>query len=56
MILADDLITNDEKNTLKKYSRKFELREENIDKLLEYPFDGVKKEISKKGIINQLSL
>lgn len=56
MILADDIITNDEKNTLKKYCRKFEFREENIDELSEYLLDCVEKGISKKEIINQLSL
>ena len=56
MILAEDIITNDEENTLKKYCRKFEFREENIDELSEYLLDCVKKGISKKEIINQLSL
>lgn len=55
MILADDIITEDEKNALKKYCRKFEFLEENIDELTDYLLDCVKKGVSKTEIINQLN-
>lgn len=55
MILADDIITEDEKNALKKYCRKFEFLEENIDELTDYLLDCVKRGVSKTEIINQLN-
>lgn len=54
MILADDVITEDEKNALKKYCRKFEFLEDNIDELADYLLDCVQKGIPKNEIINQL--
>lgn len=54
MILADDVITEDEKNSLKKYCKKFEFLEENIDELADYLLDCVQKGIPKTEIINQL--
>lgn len=54
MILADDIITEDEKNTLRKYCRKFEFLEDNIEELADYLLDCVQKGVSKNEIINQL--
>lgn len=55
MILADEIITEDEKNTLRKYCRKFEFLEENVNELADYLLDCVKKGVTKKEIINQLN-
>ncbi len=55
MILADGVITEDEKNTLQKYCKKFEFLDENIEELSEYLLDCVKKGISKEEIITNLN-
>ncbi len=55
MILADGIITQDEKIALKKYCRKFEFLEENIEELTDFLLDCVQKEISKEDIIKQLN-
>lgn len=55
MILADDVVTEDEKNTLKKYCRKFEFLDENVNDLTNYLLDCVQKGVSKGEIINQLN-
>ncbi len=55
IIWADGHIDNDEKNTLKKYCKKFEFLDENIDELSDYLIDCVQKGISKEEIINQLN-
>ena len=52
---ADGKITYDELNTLKKYCKKFEFLDENIDELSSYLIDCVQKGIDKKEIINQLN-
>ncbi|WP_339919590.1 hypothetical protein [uncultured Flavobacterium sp.] len=52
---ADRKITDDELNTLKKYCKKFEFLDENIDELSSYLIDCVQKGIDKKEIINQLN-
>jgi uncharacterized tellurite resistance protein B-like protein len=52
---ADGKITDDELNTLKKYCKKFEFLDENIDELSSYLIDCVQKGIDKKEIINQLN-
>ncbi|WP_244153851.1 hypothetical protein [Flavobacterium xinjiangense] len=52
---ADGKITGDELNTLKKYCKKFEFLDENIDELSSYLIDCVQKGIDKKEIINQLN-
>lgn len=52
---ADGKITDDELNTLKKYCKKFEFLDENIDELTNYLIDCVQKGIDKKEIINQLN-
>ncbi len=55
MIWADGIVTEDEKVTLKKYCRKFEFIDENIDELSEYLLDSVEKGLTIKDIINQLN-
>ncbi len=55
MIWADGIVTEDEKITLKKYCRKFEFIDENIDELSEYLLDSVEKGLTIKDIINQLN-
>ncbi|WP_299897165.1 hypothetical protein [uncultured Aquimarina sp.] len=54
MIWADEKITEDEITTLKKYCRKFQFLEENIEELSEYLLDCVQKGISKEEIIEQI--
>ncbi len=56
MILADGVITEDERNTLKKYCKKFEFLDENIDELCEYLLDCVQQHITKGEIITNLNL
>jgi uncharacterized tellurite resistance protein B-like protein len=55
IIWADGQITIDEMNTLKKYCKKFEFLEENIDDLSNYLIDCVQKGIGKQEILNQLN-
>ncbi|TXK75060.1 hypothetical protein [Mesonia sp. K4-1] len=55
MILVDGIITEDEKNTLIKYCKKFEFLEENVEQLCEYLLDCIKKGISKEDIIKTLN-
>jgi hypothetical protein len=52
---ANKEITDDETNTLKKYCKKFEFLDENIDDLSNYLIECVQKGISKEEIINQLN-
>ena len=52
---ADGVITADELSTLKKYCRKFEFLDENIDELANYLIECVQKGMGKKDIINQLT-
>lgn len=54
MIWADGQITNEEKELLKKYCKKFEFLEENIDDLTGYLIRCVQNGIRKEEIINQL--
>ena len=56
IIGADEKVTDDEMNTLKKYCKKFEFLDENIDDLANYLIDCVQKGVQKHEIINQLSL
>jgi len=52
---ADGKITHDEMNTLKKYCKKFEFLDENIEDLSNYLIDCVQKGISIEEIMNQLN-
>ncbi len=55
MIWADEKITEDELVTFRKYCRKFEFLEENIEQLIGYLLDCAKKGIEKEEIINQIN-
>jgi uncharacterized tellurite resistance protein B-like protein len=55
MILADEIITEDEKNTLRKYCRKFDFLEENINELADYLLECVQTGVTKNEIIKQLN-
>ncbi len=55
IIWADGKITDDELNMLKKYCRKFNFLEENINDLSSYLIDCVQKKIQKEEIISQLN-
>lgn len=55
IIWADGKITDDELNMLKKYCRKFNFLDENINELSSYLIDCVQKNIQKEEIISQLN-
>jgi hypothetical protein len=55
IIWADEKITDDELNMLKKYCRKFNFLDENINELSSYLIDCVQKNIQKEEIISQLN-
>ncbi|MCP9201341.1 hypothetical protein E0K83_12525 [Gramella sp. BOM4] len=55
MILADNVITEDEKSTLRKYCRKFEFLEENVEQLSAYLLECVKNGVKKETLINELN-
>lgn len=54
MILADGVVTEDEKNVMKKYCRNFDFKDENIEELCQYLLDSVKNGKSKDEIINEI--
>lgn len=51
MIWADDVVTEDELNTLKKYCLKFSFKEENIDELSQFLLDSAKDRVSKNELM-----
>ncbi|PXY39551.1 hypothetical protein DMB65_17170 [Flavobacterium cheongpyeongense] len=55
IIWADEKVTDDELNMLRKYCRKFNFIEENINDLSDYLIDCVQKNIGKQEIISQLN-
>ncbi len=55
MIWADGKVTDDEFNTLKKYCKKFEFLEENLNEIVEYFIEAVKQGLKKEEIINELN-
>jgi len=55
IIWADGKITDDEENMLKKYCRKFNFLDENINDLSTYLIDCVQKNVQKEEIISQLN-
>lgn len=55
MILADNLVTEDEKTTLRKYCRKFEFLEENVNELVDYLLECVQNGVQKETLINELN-
>ncbi|MDX1828754.1 MAG: hypothetical protein R3342_04325 [Lutibacter sp.] len=54
MIWADGKETEDERNTLKKYCRRFEFLNENIDELASYLLTRAKEGVKKEDIINDI--
>jgi len=54
MIWADGKITEDERNMLIKYCKKFEFEEENLQELADYLLDNVRQNRSKGDILNEL--
>ena len=55
MIWADQKVTDDEYITLKKYCRKFEFLDENIDKISAYLLDCAKNGVSKEEVIKSIN-
>ncbi len=55
IIWADEKITNDERDTLQKYCRKFTFLEENIEELADYLISSVQQGKKKEDIINELN-
>ncbi|GAA3776374.1 hypothetical protein [Flavobacterium ginsengiterrae] len=55
IIWADGKITDDELNMLRKYCRKFDFVEENINDLSDYLIGCVQRNIGKEEIISQLN-
>lgn len=55
MIWADEKVTDDEYATLKKYCKKFEFLDENINDLADYLLDCARKKINKEDIIQDIN-
>lgn len=55
MIWADEIVTDDEINTLKKYCVKFGFLEENVTELSEFLINNAKRNIDKERVLNQLT-
>ena len=55
LIWADGKVTADEENTLKKFCKKFEFLDENIDELTKYLLDNAKNDKSLDEILNELN-
>lgn len=54
MIWADQKVTEDEYNALKKYCKTFGFLEENIIEIADYLLDGAKQNIQKEKFINDI--
>lgn len=54
MIWADQVVTDDEINTLKKYCKKFEFLEENIDDICEFLLENAKEKISLSELLTKM--
>lgn len=54
MIWADNVVTDDEINTLKKYCLKFGFLKENIAELAEFLLKNAKENILKEELINKI--
>lgn len=55
MILADEIVTEEELHTLKKYCKKFGFIDENIDELADYLISAAGKGISKFDLLKELT-
>lgn len=54
MIWADDIATEDEIITLKKYCLKFDFLEENVEDICEFLLENAKAKISKQELISKM--
>ena len=54
MIWADNVVTDDEKNTLKKYCLKFGFMEENMEELCQFLLANAKQKLPKENLIQLL--
>ena len=54
LIWADGIVTEDEKNALRKFCLSFEFLEENVDELTDYLLNSVKEGKTKEDILNEL--
>jgi uncharacterized tellurite resistance protein B-like protein len=54
MIWADQVVTEDETNSLKKYCKKFEFLEENIDDICEFLLENAKEKISLSELLTKM--
>ena len=55
MIIADGIITEDERNAFKKYCKIFEFLDENIEGITNYLLNCIEQGTSKDDIIKQLN-
>jgi len=55
MIWADEVVTEDEYITLKKYCQKFEFLDKNITELADYLLEAAKKKLPKEEIIQAIN-
>ncbi|WP_353780111.1 hypothetical protein [Winogradskyella sp. 3972H.M.0a.05] len=55
MIWADNIVTKDEENTLKKYCIKFGFLEENVQELSDFLLERAKENISKQELIKEIT-
>lgn len=55
MIWADNVVTDDELIALKKYCRKFEFLDENIEELSQFLIESVKNGKSKEEILTEIN-
>jgi uncharacterized tellurite resistance protein B-like protein len=54
MIWADQIITEDERIALKKYIKKFEFKEENVEALSEYLLEKAQEGVTRESILKEL--
>lgn len=54
MIWADDKLTDDEKESLKKYCRKFEFLDENIDELADFLIEKARMNLSFANVLKEV--
>lgn len=55
MIWADNVVTEDEINTLKKYCLKFGFLEENLEDLIQFLLDNAKENLPKQKLISLMN-
>lgn len=55
MIWADQEVTEDELNALRKFSRNFEFAEENIDSICTFLLKCAEKQLSTREVINKIN-